>query len=126
MAATSWDSLDSWFDILTLVGTSLQIRRDHVVSHDLPLLIHRQYHTLRLVCKAFRDLYRKHPSLSDCVLVREGLPGSRVPQLLNALHRKQASTHPDLVRPSSGSRGCTGCFALSDACTAEADSELGK
>ena len=92
MAVTSWDSLDSWFDILTLVGMSLQIRRDHSISNDLHLLIYRRYHTLRLVCKVFRDLFRKHPSLSDCVLVREGSPGSRVPQLLNALHRNQAST----------------------------------
>ncbi len=71
---------------------SLQIERDHFMSNDLQLLIYRQYHTLRLVCKAFRDLFRKHPSLSDCVLVRQGLPGSRVPQLLYALHRNQAST----------------------------------
>ena len=92
MAATSWDSLDSWFDILTLAGMSLQLERDHAVPNDLHLLMYRQYHTLRLVCKAFRDLFKKHPSLSDCVLVREGLPGSRVPQLLNAMHRNQAST----------------------------------
>jgi len=92
MAAISWDSLDSWFDILTLVGMSLQIERDQIMSNDLQLLIYRQYHTLRLVCKAFRDLFRKHPSLSDCVLIREGLPGSRVPQLLYELHRNQFST----------------------------------
>ncbi len=92
MAAISWDSLDSWFDILTLVGMSLNVERDGFMTEDLHLPIYRQYHNLRLVCKAFRDLFRKHPSLSDCVLVREGLPGSRMPQLLNALHRNQAST----------------------------------
>jgi len=92
MAATSWDSLDSWFDILTLVGMSLHVERDGCMTEDLHLLMYRQYHTLRLVCKAFRDLFKKHPSLSDIVLVREGFPGSRVPQLLKALHRNQAST----------------------------------
>ena len=92
MAATSWDSLDSWLDILTLVGMSLHVQRDAFMTGDLQLPMYRQYHNLRLVCKAFRDLFRKHPSLSDRVLVREGLPGSRLPQLLNALHRNQAST----------------------------------
>ncbi len=92
MAATSWESLDSWFDILTLPGMSLQLERDHAVPNDPHLLLYRQYHTLRLVCKAFRDLFKKHPSLSDCVFVRAGFPGSRVPQLLNTLHRNQAST----------------------------------
>ena len=92
MAAVSWDSLDSWVDILTLVGMSVQVERNDFMTEDLQLPIYQRYHTLRLVCKAFRDLFRKHPSLSDCVLVREGLPGSIVPQLLIALHRNQAST----------------------------------
>jgi len=91
MAAVSWESLDSWFDILTLVGMSLQIQRVQIES-DEHLLIYRQHHNLRLVCKAFRDLFKKHPSLSDCVWVREGLPASRLPQLLKALHTNQAST----------------------------------
>ena len=91
MAATSWDSLDSWLDILTLVGMSLHVQRDAFMTGDLQLPMYRQYHNLRLVCKAFRDLFRKHPSLSDRVLVRKGLPGSRLPQLLNAVHRNQAS-----------------------------------
>ena len=92
MAAISWTSLDSWFDILTLVGMSLHVERNGFMAEVLHLPIYRQYHNLRLVCKGFRDLFRKHPSLSDYVLVREGLPGSRMPQLLNVLHRNQAST----------------------------------
>ena len=86
MAATSW------FDTLTLVGMSLRVEREACMTEDLHLLVYRQDHTLRLVCKAFRHLFKKHPLLSECVLVREGFPGSRVPQLLKALHRNQAST----------------------------------
>jgi len=127
MAATSWDSLDSWFDILTLAGMSLQLERDHAVPNDPHLLMYRQYHTFRLVRKAFRDLFKKHPSpVGLCVGPGRLAWQQSAPAFEHTAPQPSLDADTDVVRPSTDSRCCTGCFALPHTSAAEAGSELGR